>query len=57
MTFSGPDAIAPWFTAGGVPMPENIEATLRSLVESFRWHFWGASWDGSHHFELPTHAY
>jgi hypothetical protein len=49
--------IDPWFTAGGAPRQEKIEATLRSLVESFRWHFWGYSWDGNHHFEIPTHAY
>ncbi len=49
-------SIDPWFTASGDPIPANITATLRSLVESFRWHFWGYSWDGSHHPDMPTHA-
>lgn len=48
--------IDPWFSASGDPIPANISATLRSLVEAFRWHFWGYSWDGSHHPEMPTHA-
>ncbi len=56
-SFSGPDPIQPWFTDSGQPIPENITATMRSLVESFRWHFWGYSWDGAHHPEIPTHAY
>ncbi len=51
-----PQPIDPWFTASGQPIPANINATLRSLVESFRWHFWGYSWDGQHHPEMPTHA-
>jgi hypothetical protein len=50
-------SIDPWFNASGQPIPANITATLRSLVESFRWHFWGYSWDGQHHDEIPTHAY
>ncbi len=50
------ESIDPWFTASGDPIPANISATLRSLVESFRWHFWGYSWDGAHHPDMPTHA-
>ncbi len=55
-TVQPPQSIDPWFTAAGQPIPANITATLRSLVESFRWHFWGYSWDGSHHSDMPTHA-
>ncbi|MGA7670865.1 MAG: hypothetical protein WBW04_10625 [Nitrolancea sp.] len=51
-----PQPIDSWFTADGQPIPENINVTLRSLVESFRLHFWGYSWDGQHHPEIPTHA-
>ena len=51
-----PQSIDPWFTAAGQPIPDNITATLRSLVESFRWHFWGYSWDGNQHPDIPTHA-
>ncbi len=51
-----PQGIDPWFTSGGQPIPANITATLRSLVEAFRWHFWGYSWDGEHHPDIPTHA-
>lgn len=52
-----PGDIDPWFDNNGDPIPENIDATLRSLVEAFRWHFWGYSWDGGHHFtDMPTHA-
>ena len=29
---------------------------VAELVESFRWHFWGYSWDGSDHPDLPTHG-
>jgi hypothetical protein len=54
---TGPQPIDPWFTADGRPIPQNISATLRSLVEAFRWHFWAYSWDGQPHFtDLPTHA-
>jgi len=53
-----PQGISTWFTDDGVPIRENISATLQSLVEAFRWHFWGYSWDGQHHFaDMPTHAY
>ncbi len=53
-----PQSISAWFTADGTPIPENISATLKSLVQAFRWHFWGNSWDGQHHFtDMPTHAY
>jgi hypothetical protein len=52
-----PQHIDPWFTSNGTAIPDNITATLRSLVEAFRWHFWGYSWDGQQHFEMPTHAY
>lgn len=52
-----PEPIDPWFNADGSPNRVNIEATMRSLVEAFRWHFWGHSWDGQpHHDEMPTHA-
>jgi len=52
-----PQPIAPWFDSNGNAIPANITATLRSLVEAFRWHFWGYSWDGSQHFEMPSHAW
>jgi hypothetical protein len=53
-----PESISPWFTANGTAIPQNISATLQSLVQAFRWHFWGYSWDGQHHFtDMPTHAY
>jgi hypothetical protein len=55
--FLPPQGIDPWFDAQGNPIRANIEATLRSLVESFRWHFWGYSWDGGPHPEIPTHGY
>lgn len=55
-TVQPPQAIEPWFTADGQPIPANISATLRSLVEAFRWHFWGYSWDGNGHPDIPTHA-
>lgn len=45
-----------WFTADGKPRREEIERTLRSLSEAFRWHLYGISWDGSFHPEMPTHA-
>ncbi|MDI3340023.1 MAG: hypothetical protein QJR03_05780 [Sphaerobacter sp.] len=49
--------IDPWFDEDGKPIRANIEATLRSLVEAFRWHFWGVSWDGQHHeSDMPTHG-
>lgn len=52
-----PQSISPWFNADGTPIRTNVEATLRSLVEAFRWHFWGYSWDGKQHFaDMPTHA-
>jgi V8-like Glu-specific endopeptidase len=54
----GVQTISPWFEADGTPRPEAIEATLRSLVEAFRWHFWGYSWDGGRHLHsMPTHGY
>ena len=53
-----PQSISAWFNADGTPIPDNISATLQSLVQAFRWHFWGNSWDGQHHFtDMPTHAY
>ncbi|MGA7670060.1 MAG: hypothetical protein WBW04_06540 [Nitrolancea sp.] len=55
-TVQGPQSIDPWFDANGNPIQANITATLRSLVESFRWHFWGYSWDGNDHPDLPTHG-
>jgi glutamyl endopeptidase len=54
----GVQSISPWFEADGTPRQASIEATLRSLVEAFRWHFWGYSWDGGHHMHsMPTHGY
>ncbi|ACZ40767.1 V8-like protein Glu-specific endopeptidase-like protein [Sphaerobacter thermophilus DSM 20745] len=52
----GQQGVSPWFDANGAPIPSAIEATLRSLVEAFRWHFWEFSWDGGHHPDLPTHG-
>ncbi|ACZ40768.1 trypsin-like serine peptidase [Sphaerobacter thermophilus] len=52
----GQQGVSPWFDANGAPIPGAIEATLRSLVEAFRWHFWEFSWDGGHHPDLPTHG-
>jgi len=52
-----PQGIDPWFTSDGQPIAANISATLRSLVEAFRWHFWGYSWDGGDHADsMPTHG-
>jgi len=48
--------LSPWFDPEGAPIPANLTATLQSLVEAFRWHFWGISWDGQLHPEMPTHA-
>jgi len=45
-----------WFTADGTPRRAQIEASLRALSEAFRWHFFGISWDGAYHPEMPTHA-
>ncbi len=36
-----------WFTAAGQPKADQINATMRSLVEAFRWHLFGLSWDGA----------
>ncbi len=55
-TVQGPQSIDPWFDSNGNPIDANISATLQSLVESFRWHFWGYSWDGSRHPDIPSHA-
>lgn len=53
-----PHGLDPWFTDDGQPIPANINATLRSLVEAFRWHFWAFSWDGANHEGgLPTHGF
>jgi V8-like Glu-specific endopeptidase len=51
-----PEPVGPWFTPEGEPIRESIEATLRALNEAFRWHLFGASWDGYPHPEVPTHA-
>ncbi len=51
-----PEPVGPWFTPDGQPIPEAISATLRSLEEAFRWHLYGASWDGSPRPDMPTHA-
>jgi hypothetical protein len=53
--FTGPQPIQPWFDANGNPNRANIEATLKSLVQAMRWHFWGYTWDGAHHHDIPTH--
>jgi len=45
-----------WFLADGTPRREAIEATLRSLVEAFRWHLYGETWDGQPHADIPTHV-
>jgi hypothetical protein len=53
-----PQSISAWFNADGSPNQQAISATLQSLVQAFRWHFWGYSWDGQHHFtDMPTHGY
>jgi N-acetylmuramoyl-L-alanine amidase len=54
--FTGPQPIQPWFDSAGRPNRVNIEATLNSLVQAMRWHFWGYSWDGSVHADIPNHA-
>lgn len=53
----GPDPIQPWFDSSGRPFKGNMEATLTSLVQAMRWHFWGYTWDGSRHPDIPTHAH
>lgn len=45
-----------WFTADGQLKADTVTRTLKALVEAFRWHFYGESWDGQPHPELPTHA-
>ncbi|MCX7624366.1 MAG: trypsin-like peptidase domain-containing protein [Thermomicrobium sp.] len=46
-----------WFDSRGQPKAEEIEATARALVEAFRWHLYGMSWDGrDHRGDMPTHA-
>jgi len=56
--FVDAEPLSPWFEEDGTPIRSQIEGTLRSLVESFRWHFWGVTWDGQHHeHEMPTHAW
>ncbi len=51
-----PEPVGPWFTPDGQPIPEAISATLRSLEEAFRWHLYGATWDGAPRPDMPTHA-
>ncbi len=51
-----PEPVGPWFTPEGQPIPEEITRTLRSLVEAFRWHLYGATWDGQPRGDMPTHA-
>lgn len=53
---SGPQPLRQWFDSQGRPNPEAITQELRSLEEVFRWHFWGISWDGGRHPDVPTHA-
>jgi hypothetical protein len=55
-TFTGPQSIDPWFDASGKPIRGNVEATMESLVQAMRWHFWGYSWDGGNHPNIPSHA-
>lgn len=55
-TFTGPQPIQPWFDSAGNPIRSNMEATLISLVQAMRWHFFGFTWDGAHHNDIPTHA-
>ena len=52
-----PEPIDPWFTSEGQPIPEAITATLRALQEAFRWHLYGATWDGTPRVDIPTHAW
>lgn len=51
-----PEPVGPWFTPDGQPIASAISATLRSLEEAFRWHLYGATWDGVPHPDMPTHA-
>jgi len=51
-----PEPVGPWFSPEGQPIPEEITRTLRSLVEAFRWHLYGATWDGQPRSDMPTHA-
>ena len=56
--FVDAEPLSPWFEEDGTPIRSQIEGTLRSLVEAFRWHFWGVTWDGQRHeHEMPTHAW
>src|SRR6185437_12955081 len=36
-----------WFNADGTPKGDQINATMRSLVEAFRWHLFGQSWEAN----------
>jgi hypothetical protein len=45
-----------WFNANGTPKADQINATITSLVQAFRYHLYGQSWDGKPHPEMPTHA-
>jgi uncharacterized membrane protein len=47
--------IDPWFNEEFAPIAANIEATLRGLVEAYRWHLWGEPWGDSSH-RMPTHS-
>lgn len=51
-----PEPVGPWFSPQAQPIPEEITRTLRSLVEAFRWHLYGATWDGTPRGDMPTHA-
>jgi hypothetical protein len=55
-SYAGPVPLRQWFDSQGRPNPEAITAELRALEEVFRWHFWGISWDGQRHPDIPTHA-
>ncbi len=55
-TVSGPRPLRQWFDSAGRPNRDAITAELRELEQTFRWHFWGISWDGQRHLEIPTHV-
>jgi hypothetical protein len=52
-----PEPVDTWFTPEGQPIPEAITGTLRALQEAFRWHLYGATWDGTPRVDMPTHAW
>src|SRR6185503_4266089 len=56
ITVSSTAGDSEWFYANGQPNADQINATMRSLVQAFRWHLYGQTWDGANHTDLPTHA-